>query len=127
MFQLKHDNKELCTQGTVIQPHSLSFLKPILPPWNCSSIPWTLYSNDLQGVLIFTDGSKINNRVAGAFVVRSLGRGFVSPCPASQAAWRPSRVLRYVEGLLSRHRSSDLEAFRHVILILSNFQVTPPA
>ncbi|GIY45442.1 RNase H domain-containing protein [Caerostris darwini] len=57
------------TQGTLIQSHSLSFLKPILPPWNCSSIPWTPYRNDLQGVLIFTDESKMNNKVAGAFVV----------------------------------------------------------
>ncbi|GIZ03963.1 RNase H domain-containing protein [Caerostris extrusa] len=69
MFQVKHGNKELCTQGTVIQPYSLSFQKPILPPWICSSIPWTPHRNDLQGVLIFTDGSKMNNKVAGAFVV----------------------------------------------------------
>ncbi|GIY45441.1 hypothetical protein CDAR_71711 [Caerostris darwini] len=47
-------------------------------------------------------------------VVRSL-----RPCPASRAAWRPSRVLRYVEGLLSRHRSSDLEAFEHVIMVVN--------
>ncbi|GIY24044.1 uncharacterized protein CDAR_542481 [Caerostris darwini] len=69
LFQLKHCNKELCSNGIVIQPTSLSFLKPILPPWNCASFPWTPFDENLQGVLIFTDGSKMDNKVAGAFVV----------------------------------------------------------
>ncbi|GIY30943.1 uncharacterized protein CDAR_173531 [Caerostris darwini] len=69
LFQLKHCNKELCSNGMVIHPTSLSFLKPILPPWNCASFPWTPFDDNLQGVLIFTDGSKMDNKVAGAFVV----------------------------------------------------------
>ncbi|GIY54398.1 RNA-directed DNA polymerase from mobile element jockey [Caerostris darwini] len=69
LFQLKHCNKELCSNGIVIQPTSLSLLKPILPPWNCASFPWTPFDENLQGLLIFTDGSKVDNKVAGAFVV----------------------------------------------------------
>ncbi|GIY73320.1 uncharacterized protein CDAR_530971 [Caerostris darwini] len=50
---------------TVIQPHSLSHHKPIIPPWNSYSISWTLFNKDLQGVLIFTDGSKMNQSIRG--------------------------------------------------------------
>ncbi|GIY38720.1 RNase H domain-containing protein [Caerostris darwini] len=42
--------------------YNFSFLKPIIPPWN-------IFQQELPGLSISTDGSKINGKVGGAFVV----------------------------------------------------------
>ncbi|GIY91340.1 hypothetical protein CEXT_364701 [Caerostris extrusa] len=68
MFQIKHLKKEIQTQSLAFQPESITFQKPIVPPWNRTSIHWSYYKDNLQGTLIYTDGSKRNNRVGGAFV-----------------------------------------------------------
>ncbi|GIX70933.1 hypothetical protein CDAR_254161 [Caerostris darwini] len=68
MFQIKNQYKEIQTQGLAFHPGSITFLKPILPPWNKTSFHWSHYKDNLQGTLIYTDGSKMNNRVGGAFV-----------------------------------------------------------
>ncbi|GIY67538.1 hypothetical protein CEXT_526991 [Caerostris extrusa] len=51
-------NKEIVHYGTMEQ----------------DSIKLTLFSDKLQGTLIYTDGSKMNNRVGGAFVVLEQDR-----------------------------------------------------
>ncbi|GIY74159.1 uncharacterized protein CDAR_166411 [Caerostris darwini] len=56
-----------------LQPHSITFRKPILKPWTKISITWNHAPESLQGTLIYTDGSKLNDRVGGAFVVFQQG------------------------------------------------------
>ncbi|GIY58386.1 RNase H domain-containing protein [Caerostris darwini] len=68
VFQIKHLKKEIQTQGLAFQPESITFQKPIVPPWNRTSVHWSYYKDNLQGTLFYTDGSKMNNRVGGAFV-----------------------------------------------------------
>ncbi|GIY54397.1 RNase H domain-containing protein [Caerostris darwini] len=48
---------------------NFTFLKPIFPPWSRCSIKWSLFRQELPGLSVFTDGSKMNGKVGGAFVV----------------------------------------------------------
>ncbi|GIX77413.1 retrovirus-related Pol polyprotein from type-1 retrotransposable element R1 4, partial [Caerostris darwini] len=63
MFQIKHLHKEISTQGLAFHPDAITFLKPIVPPWHKTSFHWSHFNDKLQGTLIYTDGSKMNNRV----------------------------------------------------------------
>ncbi|GIX79766.1 uncharacterized protein CDAR_77401 [Caerostris darwini] len=69
LFHLKYEHKELHVQDMTIQPQELVFKKTLVPPWTKVSIPWNHYNMSLEGTLIFTDGSKMDNQVGGAFVV----------------------------------------------------------
>ncbi|GIX70127.1 hypothetical protein CDAR_312611 [Caerostris darwini] len=53
---------EVSIRDLTIQPNSINFRKPFIKPWNKTSLNWTLFSDKLQGTLIYTDGSKMNNR-----------------------------------------------------------------
>ncbi|GIY45304.1 uncharacterized protein CDAR_246041, partial [Caerostris darwini] len=77
-IQLKHLHKihliklgrsQVTINGLTIQPNSITFRKPFLKPWTKTAINWNHFSDNMQGTLIYTDGSKINDRVGGAFVV----------------------------------------------------------
>ncbi|GIY65165.1 putative 115 kDa protein in type-1 retrotransposable element R1DM [Caerostris darwini] len=77
-IQLKHLHKihliklrrsQVTINGLTIQPNSITFRKPFLKPWTKTAINWNNFSDNMQGTLIYTDGSKINDRVGGAFVV----------------------------------------------------------
>ncbi|GIY79602.1 uncharacterized protein CDAR_57051 [Caerostris darwini] len=52
-----------------------SYKKPIIPPWKKAAFSWNYFNskNNTAGTLIYTDGSKMNNRVGGAFVVYDKG------------------------------------------------------
>ncbi|GIX79815.1 hypothetical protein CEXT_177031 [Caerostris extrusa] len=52
-----------------MQSKDTNFLKQIVPPWDKHSFQWKYFNEEIKDILIFTDGSKINNRVGGAFVV----------------------------------------------------------
>ncbi|GIY99053.1 retrovirus-related Pol polyprotein from type-1 retrotransposable element R1 4 [Caerostris extrusa] len=69
LFQLKYGQQHLEVQDFAIQPQDISFKTPIVPPWTKYSVPWNYYNDSLEGTLIFTDGSKMDNKVGGVFVV----------------------------------------------------------
>ncbi|GIY54769.1 uncharacterized protein CDAR_391051 [Caerostris darwini] len=66
--------REVSLHGLAIQPNSINFRKPFIQPWNKTTLNWTLFSDNLQGTLIYTDGSKMNNQVGAAFVVLEQDR-----------------------------------------------------
>ncbi|GIX76024.1 uncharacterized protein CDAR_443101 [Caerostris darwini] len=70
---LKHMGNNLVILNQVLQPLALDTTTKFIPPWEKYSIKWNFYTEDLTGTLIFTDGSKMNGRVGGAFVVYSNG------------------------------------------------------
>ncbi|GIY66992.1 hypothetical protein CDAR_417641 [Caerostris darwini] len=65
--------RQVTINDITIQPHSITFRKPILKPWTKISVTWNHAPQNLQGTLIYTDGSKLNDRVGGAFVVFQQG------------------------------------------------------
>ncbi|GIY78163.1 putative 115 kDa protein in type-1 retrotransposable element R1DM [Caerostris darwini] len=82
-IQLKHLHKihliklgrsQVTINGLTIQPNSIAFRKPFLKPWTKTAIKWNHFSGNMQGTLIYTDGSKMNDRVGGAFAVLEQDR-----------------------------------------------------
>ncbi|GIY37474.1 RNA-directed DNA polymerase from mobile element jockey [Caerostris darwini] len=67
--RLKIHGEEIHIGDLAIQPNNFTFLKPIFPPWSRCSIKWSLFRQELPGLSVFTDGSKMNGKVGGAFVV----------------------------------------------------------
>ncbi|GIX77319.1 retrovirus-related Pol polyprotein from type-1 retrotransposable element R1 4 [Caerostris darwini] len=63
------DTKFRFNKDFAIRPDNFSFLKPIIPPWSRCSIQWNIFKQEFPGLSIFTDGSKMNGKVGGAFVV----------------------------------------------------------
>ncbi|GIY28940.1 uncharacterized protein CDAR_110161 [Caerostris darwini] len=80
LFKLKYDNLPLQLQGFAVRPQDLAFLKPINPPWEKCSTNWDYCNNSLVGTLIYTDGSKKENKVGGVFVVYQQGREIPHKC-----------------------------------------------
>ncbi|GIX83521.1 putative 115 kDa protein in type-1 retrotransposable element R1DM [Caerostris darwini] len=70
LFRLKIGNQPATIQNFLIQPQSFNYKKPIIPPWTKTAFSWKYYnsSNITAGILIYTDGSKMNNKVGGAIV-----------------------------------------------------------
>ncbi|GIX69948.1 RNase H domain-containing protein [Caerostris darwini] len=75
IFKLKTGRAPFSIQNTVIQPQSFCYKEPIIPPWKKAAFSWNYFNskNNTAGTLIYTDGSKMNNRVGGAFVVYDKG------------------------------------------------------
>ncbi|GIX95978.1 putative 115 kDa protein in type-1 retrotransposable element R1DM [Caerostris darwini] len=73
LFLFKHMGNNLVILNQVLQPLAMDTSTKFIPPWEKYSIKWNFYTEDLTGTLIFTDGSKMNGRVGGAFVVYSNG------------------------------------------------------
>ncbi|GIY79614.1 uncharacterized protein CDAR_57131 [Caerostris darwini] len=71
LFLFKHKENNLVILNQVLQPLATDTSTKIIPPWEKYSIKWNFYNEDLAGTQIFTDGSKMNGRVGGAFVVYS--------------------------------------------------------
>ncbi|GIY05116.1 uncharacterized protein CDAR_120901 [Caerostris darwini] len=69
LHRLKILKEAIQIRDLAIQPNNFSFLKPIIPPWSRCSIKWSIFKQELPGLSIFTDGSKMNGKVGGAFVV----------------------------------------------------------
>ncbi|GIX87724.1 uncharacterized protein CDAR_617111 [Caerostris darwini] len=75
LHNIKMGQSEVSIHGLSIQPNSINIRKPFIHSWNKTTLNWTLFSDNLQGTLIYTDGSKMNNQVGGAFVVLEQDRG----------------------------------------------------
>ncbi|GIX87730.1 uncharacterized protein CDAR_617151 [Caerostris darwini] len=67
-------------QDFAVQPQDVAFSKPINPPWEKCITNWDYFSNSLAGTLIYTDGSKKDNKVGGAFVVYQQDREIHHKC-----------------------------------------------
>ncbi|GIY37466.1 RNA-directed DNA polymerase from mobile element jockey [Caerostris darwini] len=69
LHHIKMGQSAVSFHDLAIQPNTIDFKKPIIQPWTKTSLSWSLFSAKLQGTLIYTDGSKLNSQVGGAFVV----------------------------------------------------------
>ncbi|GIX77305.1 uncharacterized protein CDAR_276451 [Caerostris darwini] len=80
IFKLKIGSQPYTLQNSVIQPQSFNHKKPMIPPWTKAAFSWNYFNNSniTAGTLIYTDGSKMNNRVGGAFVAYDKGKEIFS-------------------------------------------------
>ncbi|GIY41486.1 uncharacterized protein CDAR_206861 [Caerostris darwini] len=69
LFRLKFENQPIQLQDFAVQPQEVVFPKPIFPPWEKHITNWNYFNASLAGTLIYTDGSKKDNKVGGAFVI----------------------------------------------------------
>ncbi|GIX76036.1 hypothetical protein CDAR_443161 [Caerostris darwini] len=65
LFRLKYENQPIQLQDFAVQPQEVVFSKPIYPPWEKHITNWDYFSNSVAGTLIYTDGSKKDNKVGG--------------------------------------------------------------
>ncbi|GIX83973.1 hypothetical protein CEXT_658851 [Caerostris extrusa] len=68
MFQIKHLRKEISNPRSCLPPRSNNISKANSTSVEQNIFHWSHYNDKLQGTLIYTDGSKMINRVGGAFV-----------------------------------------------------------
>ncbi|GIY52241.1 hypothetical protein CEXT_417101 [Caerostris extrusa] len=69
LYFLKNKIQDFTTQDLVIRAQSFPFFISFIPPWDKKSITWNVFNENITGTLIFTDGSRMDNKVGGAFVV----------------------------------------------------------
>ncbi|GIX81104.1 uncharacterized protein CDAR_410611 [Caerostris darwini] len=69
LYFLKNKIQDFKTQYLVIRAQSFPFFNSFIPPWDKKCITWNIFNENITGTLIFTDGSRMNNKVGGAYVV----------------------------------------------------------